>query len=117
MGGLDICYGRWDYSAHLLKDPGMLWDGADYNNYRIRDIYKPRDYKNSNLQKGFEPRMPWHDIALQYRGDIVLDLLRHFVQYWYFVKSELLVDFTKTANFLQRRYQQAFNTQKSKSEK
>jgi phosphatidylserine/phosphatidylglycerophosphate/cardiolipin synthase-like enzyme len=30
--------------------------------------------------------MPWHDIALQFRGDVVLDLLRHFVQYWYFVK-------------------------------
>lgn len=32
--------------------------------------------------------MPWHDIALQMRGDCVVDLLRHFVQYWYFVKSE-----------------------------
>ena len=32
--------------------------------------------------------MPWHDIALQMRGDSVIDLLRHFVQYWYFVKSE-----------------------------
>lgn len=32
--------------------------------------------------------MPWHDIALQMRGDSVVDLLRHFVQYWYFVKSE-----------------------------
>lgn len=31
--------------------------------------------------------MPWHDIALQMRGDAVIDLLRHFVQYWYFVKS------------------------------
>lgn len=33
-------------------------------------------------------RMPWHDIALQMRGDCVIDLMRHFVQYWYFVKSE-----------------------------
>jgi phospholipase D1/2 len=31
--------------------------------------------------------MPWHDIAVQIRGDVVIDLLRHFVQYWYFVKS------------------------------
>ena len=29
--------------------------------------------------------MPWHDIAIKFRGDIVLDLLRHFIQYWYFV--------------------------------
>jgi phosphatidylserine/phosphatidylglycerophosphate/cardiolipin synthase-like enzyme len=36
--------------------------------------------------------MPWHDIAVQIRGDVVIDLLRHFVQYWYFVKSELSTD-------------------------
>ena len=42
MGGLDICYGRWDTPQHRLTDPGMLWDGCDYNNYRLKDIYKPR---------------------------------------------------------------------------
>lgn len=52
--------------------------------------------------------MPWHDIALQFRGDIVIDLLRHFVQYWYFVKSELNVDPLKMLNFLKKRYEQAF---------
>lgn len=87
MGGLDICYGRWDYSDHHLSDPGDLWDGADYNNYRIKDVSKPRDFQTSNLNSNFQPRLPWHDIALQFRGDIVLDLLRHFVQYWYFVKA------------------------------
>jgi phospholipase D1/2 len=53
MGGLDICYGRWDYYEHRLLDPGQLWDGADYNNYRTRDISQPRNYKTSNLNKGF----------------------------------------------------------------
>lgn len=52
--------------------------------------------------------MPWHDIALQFRGDVVIDLLRHFVQYWYFVKSELNVDPFKMLNFLKKRYEQAF---------
>lgn len=45
MGGLDICYGRWDYKDHLIADPGGLWDGADYNNARIRDVAQPRLYK------------------------------------------------------------------------
>ena len=54
--------------------------------------------------------MPWHDIALQYRGDIVLDLLRHFVQYWYYVKSQLNADPVKGWKFLQTRYDQAFNS-------
>lgn len=117
MGGLDICYGRWDNGNHLLKDPGNLWDGADYNNYRTKDISQPRNYKESNLNKNFQVRMPWHDIALQFRGDIVLDLLRHFVQYWYFVKSELCVDPLKTLNFLKRRYEQAFYNATSKGDK
>jgi phospholipase D1/2 len=39
--------------------------------------------------------MPWHDIAIQVRGDCVIDMLRHFVQYWYFVKEELSFDSVK----------------------
>lgn len=65
-----------------------MWDGCDYNNYRTKDIYEPREYSKSTLNEDFQVRMPWHDIALQMRGDCVIDLLRHFVQYWYFVKSE-----------------------------
>ena len=61
------------------------------------------------MNRSFQPRMPWHDIALQYRGDIVLDLLRHFVQYWYFVKSQLNADPSKGINFIKKRYDKAFN--------
>lgn len=45
MGGLDICYGRWDNCHHSLFEPFpnvKYWDGADYNNYRIKDITTPR---------------------------------------------------------------------------
>jgi hypothetical protein len=31
MGGLDICYGRWDNHQHSISDIG-LWEGADYVN-------------------------------------------------------------------------------------
>lgn len=51
--------------------------------------------------------MPWHDIAVQIRGDVVIDLLRHFVQYWYFVKSQLSADPRVYFNLLQRRLVQA----------
>lgn len=53
--------------------------------------------------------MPWHDIAMQYRGDIVIDLLRHFVQYWYYVKAQLLTDPSKALNFAKKRYELAFS--------
>jgi phospholipase D1/2 len=32
MGGLDICYGRWDDHDHSIIDKDNLWSGADYNN-------------------------------------------------------------------------------------
>ena len=44
MGGLDICYGRWDTPEHKLVENVLdknkkLWDGCDYNNFRTSDIY------------------------------------------------------------------------------
>ena len=44
FGGLDICYGRWDTGEHLLQNPSdkRLWEGADFCNMRIKDVYKPR---------------------------------------------------------------------------
>ena len=61
--------------------------------------------------------MPWHDIGLQYRGDIVLDLLRHFVQYWYFVKSQISDDPMRVVSNLKKRYNKTFNETSSKMER
>ena len=51
MGGLDICYGRWDTDEHPIYDKNNLWPGADYNNERQKAITKPREYTKSNLDK------------------------------------------------------------------
>ena len=32
--------------------------------------------------------MPWHDIGIQIRGPSVIDVTRHFVQYWNFVSYQ-----------------------------
>lgn len=32
MGGLDICYGRWDTPDHFIYNKDDLWNGADYTN-------------------------------------------------------------------------------------
>nr|XP_019045930.1 phospholipase D [Kwoniella bestiolae CBS 10118]OCF24860.1 phospholipase D [Kwoniella bestiolae CBS 10118] len=91
MGGLDLCYGRWDTSQHILTDDehstpdgpdGPVWRGKDYSNERVMEY--------SNLDKPFEdmfdrskvPRMPWHDVGLQIIGQPARDLCRHFVQRW-----------------------------------
>jgi phospholipase D1/2 len=44
MGGLDLCYGRWDSWQHSIADahPGDLnktvFPGQDFNNARILDF-------------------------------------------------------------------------------
>nr|AEG78581.1 SPO14 [Cryptococcus gattii] len=91
MGGLDLCYGRWDTPQHVLIDDeftepdgpnGPVWRGKDYANERVMEY--------TNLDKPFEdmfdrmkvPRMPWHDVGLQIVGQPARDLCRHFVQRW-----------------------------------
>jgi phospholipase D1/2 len=96
LGGLDLCYGRMDNSKHLLtdksEDTAKYWEGADYVNFRVSDIYTPRHYRLSMIDTRTVPRMPWHDIAVQIRGESVIDLTRHFVQYWNFVNFQTRFD-------------------------
>lgn len=109
MGGLDICYGRWDNPSHHVTNFQNLWDGGDYTNQRLRS-YVPgttKDYDNPPIDRTLEARMPWHDIALQHRGDSVIDSMRHFIQYWYFVDAERVKDPYNHIRNLQRRYDRA----------
>lgn len=52
MGGLDLCYGRWDTNQHAIADahPGNLdrivFPGQDYNNARILGKLCPRYFKS-----------------------------------------------------------------------
>ena len=45
MGGLDICYGRWDNPEHSLTNKNDQWNGADYTNERLRS-FVPGTTKN-----------------------------------------------------------------------
>ena len=48
--------------------------------------------------------MPWHDIAIQVKGAAVIDLQRHFVQYWYFAIRDLSDDPKDYLNNFRNRY-------------
>lgn len=71
MGGVDLCFGRWDTPQHVLIDDDCdagvhlgqdapIWPGKDYSNPRVLDFH--------TLNKPFEdvydrekvPRMPWY---------------------------------------------------------
>lgn len=95
MGGLDLCYGRWDNSQYPLREadylPGQrlcLFPGHDYSNVRIKDFEGVTPKDEVVVNKLHNPRMPWRDVAVQLKGIIIKDLARHFIQYWNFAKYE-----------------------------
>ena len=58
--------------------------------------------------------MPWHDIALQVKGSIVIDLQRHFVQYWYFAINDLSDDPNDYVRNFRNRYNELMRQEKDK---
>lgn len=102
LGGIDLCYGRYDTPDHVLVDDSAVefstldsetYSHKDYTNFQV---FPGKDYSNtrvkdfSSLDKPYEtlydrrvvPRMPWHDIHMVTAGDVARDLSRSFVQRW-----------------------------------
>jgi phospholipase D1/2 len=94
IGGLDLCFGRWDTKQHPLADahPGgverEVFPGQDFNNNRIMDFQSVEDWKSNELSKAEFGRMPWHDVAMGLIGPCVYDMAEHFVLRWNFVKRD-----------------------------
>lgn len=94
IGGLDLCFGRWDNHQHPLADvhpEGVateIWPGQDFNNNRVMDFQTVSDWKSNELSKAEYGRMPWHDVAMGVVGDCVYDIAEHFVLRWNFVKRD-----------------------------
>ncbi|KAF8586907.1 phospholipase D [Ramaria rubella] len=91
MGGLDLCFGRWDTAQHVLVDDGdmgdsegseFIWPGKDYSNERVVEFHTLNKPEQDMYDRSKVPRMPWHDVALQIVGAPARDLCRHFVQRW-----------------------------------
>jgi phospholipase D1/2 len=94
MGGLDLCYGRWDTHQHSIADahPGdldqIVFPGQDYNNARIMDFQDVKNFQNNKLDRTFNSRMGWSDVSISLKGPIVEDLKDHFAQRWNFIYWE-----------------------------
>lgn len=107
VGGVDLCFGRWDDPCHSLTDDKLtgfeldtdvprdsehcqVWPGKDYSNPRVQDFYAlDRPYEEM-YDRTKVPRMPWHDIAMQIVGQPARDVGRHFVQRWnYILRSRI----------------------------
>ncbi|KAI9719039.1 MAG: hypothetical protein M1812_003669 [Candelaria pacifica] len=101
VGGIDLCFGRWDTPQHSLVDDKLtgfevsdvpkdadhcqLWPGKDYSNPRVQDFYALDKPYEEMYDRTKIARMPWHDISMQVVGQPARDLTRHFVQRWNYV--------------------------------
>ena len=102
VGGIDLCFGRWDCPQHPVADDKptgfedrdnpkdaehcQLFPGKDYSNPRVQDFFRLNEPYEEMYDRGKIPRMPWHDIAMQVVGQPARDLTRHFVQRWNYVR-------------------------------
>ena len=101
VGGIDLCFGRWDTPQHTVVDDKLtgfersdmpkdadhcqLWPGKDYSNPRVQDFYGLDKPYEEMYDRSKVPRMPWHDISMQIVGQPARDLTRHFVQRWNYI--------------------------------
>ncbi|KAH7921001.1 phospholipase D/nuclease [Leucogyrophana mollusca] len=92
IGGLDLCFGRWDTHNHPLADAHptdfsrTLFPGQDYNNARVLDFQDVGNYVSNAISILETARMPWHDVHMTICGSVVLDICQHFVERWNEVK-------------------------------
>ncbi|KAK7030848.1 hypothetical protein VNI00_013956 [Paramarasmius palmivorus] len=93
IGGLDLCFGRWDTHTHPLADvhpsdwDQTLFPGQDYNNARIMDFQSVGNYASNAISIQDSARMPWHDVHMTFTGPAVLDVVQHFVERWNEIKK------------------------------
>ncbi|KAJ5770308.1 uncharacterized protein N7511_002359 [Penicillium nucicola] len=91
MGGLDMCFGRWDTHQHSISDlhPSdvnqTVFPGQDYNNSRVLDFEDVVHWEKNQLDRKSMSRMGWSDISVSLHGAAVEDLRRHFVERWNFI--------------------------------
>jgi phospholipase D1/2 len=102
VGGIDLCFGRWDCPQHPVADDKptgfepserpkdaehcQLFPGKDYSNPRVQDFFRLNEPYEEMYDRGRVPRMPWHDVSMQVVGQPARDLTRHFVQRWNYLR-------------------------------
>jgi phosphatidylserine/phosphatidylglycerophosphate/cardiolipin synthase-like enzyme/Ca2+-binding EF-hand superfamily protein len=83
VGGVDLCYNRYDDERYLLLDPESRWfPGRDYSNLHFAGESNGPSAEDV-IDRRQLPRMPWHDIHMLVSGASVPgDVARNFVQRW-----------------------------------
>ncbi|VBB73919.1 Putative protein of unknown function [Podospora comata] len=108
MGGLDMCFGRYDTNSHPIADahPGnldnIIFPGQDFNNARVYDFEEVNKWENNKrkwnqhlpcswliltilVDRTKASRMGWADVAISLSGPIVDSLATHFCERWNYI--------------------------------
>ena len=108
VGGLDLCWGRYDYWEHpIYEGPNLekkyFFPFIDYSNARICDFTNVENYLVESVPRKDSLRMPWHDIHTRLIGPVVSDIARHFVERWnharYEDRNQTALNVQKNTNF------------------
>ena len=92
VGGLDLCWGRYDTHDHpIIEEENekklYYYPGADYMSERTCDMHDVDKFNIEQIDRNKYPRFGWHDIHTMVEGPIVSDIMRHFVERWNFARS------------------------------
>ena len=85
IGGLDLCFGRYDDRDHPLKDDCHLrtkFPGKDYYNPSITDFKGLEEPFTDLIDRTQVPRMGWHDVGVRLNGACAQDISWYFIQRW-----------------------------------
>ncbi|TGZ77596.1 phospholipase D/nuclease [Ascodesmis nigricans] len=91
MGGLDLCFGRYDTNDHPIADAhphdlnAIIFPGQDYNNARFMDFHNVPKFEENLVSRTELSRMGWTDVEIALTGPTVHDLERHFIERWNFI--------------------------------
>ena len=93
VGGLDLCWGRYDNNQHSIYEPInpeniYEFPFIDYSNIRIKDFSKVEKYYIESVSREQSTRLPWHDIHSRIIGIAVANISKHFKQRWNHANSE-----------------------------
>ena len=92
VGGLDLCWGRYDTNKHPIveeerNDNLYYYPGADYMSERTCEMHDVDKFNVEQIDRNKIPRIGWHDIHTMVEGPIVSDIVRHFVERWNYARS------------------------------
>eukprot|EP01113_Clastostelium_recurvatum_P048964 TRINITY_DN8_c1_g1_i6.p1 TRINITY_DN8_c1_g1~~TRINITY_DN8_c1_g1_i6.p1 ORF type:complete len:1235 (+),score=360.26 TRINITY_DN8_c1_g1_i6:102-3806(+) len=90
LGGIDLCYGRYDDEKFSLVDlDESMYPGLDYGNVCLGFPCKNDGaYDACLLDRTKQARMPWHDIQVRVDGEAARDASFNFIQRWNHARND-----------------------------